>query len=225
MLTSSVLPSGISSHLTTFSVHHSGITNYRKLRNMSLDKHLMVYHYHHHHRLYNSVRVLASLLGFVTIIFTVWGCQPHAQPPTWWARVPLLVWVITFDLSGKVDPASSYATTGIVLRIIWPRKPHHYVKVGIPSVGILWYNLDIKFMKIRSALLELYFDRCMNWCPMWWPGLKNSPTVTHACRKRRLKWVPSAWGYSWAILPLGVINVEACSSRLGAGHWTNNPAL
>jgi hypothetical protein len=27
--------------------------------------------------------------------------------------------------------------------------------------------------------------------PVWWPGLKNSPTVTHACRKRRLKWVSS----------------------------------
>jgi hypothetical protein len=25
-------------------------------------------------------------------------------------------------------------------------------------------------------------------------GIKNSPTVNHACRKRRLKWVPSAWG-------------------------------
>jgi hypothetical protein len=21
--------------------------------------------------------------------------------------------------------------------------------------------------------------------PVWWPELKNSPTVTHACRKRR----------------------------------------
>ena len=24
--------------------------------------------------------------------------------------------------------------------------------------------------------------------PVWWPGLKNSPTVAHACRKRRLRW-------------------------------------
>jgi hypothetical protein len=31
--------------------------------------------------------------------------------------------------------------------------------------------------------------------PVWWPGLKNSPTVTRACRKRRLKWVPNAWVY------------------------------
>jgi hypothetical protein len=50
---------------------------------------------------------------------------------------------------------------------------------------------------------------------VWWPGLKNSPTVTHACRKRRLKWVPSAWGYSWATLSPGVINMEAWSSCFG----------
>jgi hypothetical protein len=61
--------------------------------------------------------------------------------------------------------------------------------------------------------------------PVWWPGLKSNPTVTHACRKRRLKWVPSAWGYSWATLSPGVINTEAWSSRLGVGRWTNNPAL
>jgi hypothetical protein len=56
-------------------------------------------------------------------------------------------------------------------------------------------------------------------------GLKNSPTVTHACRKRRLKWVPSVWGYSWTTLSPGVINTETWSFRLGVGRWTNNPAL
>jgi hypothetical protein len=61
--------------------------------------------------------------------------------------------------------------------------------------------------------------------PVWWAGLKNGPTVTHAYRKRRLKWVPSAWEYSWATLSPGVINTEAWSSRLGVGRWTNNPAL
>jgi hypothetical protein len=29
-------------------------------------------------------------------------------------------------------------------------------------------------------------------------GEKNSPIVAHACRKRRLKWVLSAWGNNWA---------------------------
>jgi len=44
---------------------------------------------------------------FVTNIFTGVGRQPASQPPTWRTRVPLLVWAITFDLSGKEDPTSS----------------------------------------------------------------------------------------------------------------------
>jgi hypothetical protein len=55
-------------------------------------------------------------------------------------------------------------------------------------------------------------------------GLVWCPTVTHACHKRRLKWVPSAWGYIWATLSPGVINTEVWSSRLVVGRWTNNPA-
>jgi hypothetical protein len=54
--------------------------------------------------------------------------------------------------------------------------------------------------------------------PVWWPGLKNRPTVTHACRKRGVKWVPSAWGYIWDTLSPGVISTW--SSRLGVGRWT-----
>jgi hypothetical protein len=40
------------------------------------------------------------------------------QPPTWRTRLSLFVWVITFDLSDMGDPASSYATAGIALRVI-----------------------------------------------------------------------------------------------------------
>jgi hypothetical protein len=32
--------------------------------------------------------------------------------------VTLFVWVITYDLSGLGDPASSYATAGLALRVI-----------------------------------------------------------------------------------------------------------
>jgi hypothetical protein len=71
--------------------------------------------------------------------FTGWGCQPHAQPPTWRTIVPLFVWVITFDLSSMGAPASSYATAGIALRILRPRKPRHYVTVGMPPVGLFLY--------------------------------------------------------------------------------------
>ena len=57
------------------------------------------------------------------------GCQFHAQPPTWKTRVSPFVWVITFDLPNMRDLTSNYANAGIALRILWPRKPHHAVKV------------------------------------------------------------------------------------------------
>jgi hypothetical protein len=46
---------------------------------------------------------------------------------------------------------------------------------------------------------------------------KNSPTVAHACRKRRLKLVLGAWGYNWATQFPGDMNMETWSSRLGVG--------
>jgi hypothetical protein len=49
-------------------------------------------------------------------------------------------------------------------------------------------------------------------------GEKNSPTVAHACRKRRLNWVLGAWGYNWATQSPGDINMETWSSRLGVGE-------
>jgi hypothetical protein len=69
-------------------------------------------------------------------LFVGWGYQPNAQHTTRRTRISLLVWVITFDLSGMVCPTSSYSTTSITLRIIWARKPHHYIIVGIHSEGV-----------------------------------------------------------------------------------------
>jgi len=48
--------------------------------------------------------------------------------------------VLSFDLSGKGGPTSSYATAGIALWIIVPRKPPYpakdaFVKVEIPQGG------------------------------------------------------------------------------------------
>jgi hypothetical protein len=49
-----------------------------------------------------------------------------------------------------------------------------------------------------ESTLPIYFQNT-RLTPVWWPGVKNSPNVAHACRKRRLKGAPIAWGYSWAI--------------------------
>jgi hypothetical protein len=70
------------------------------------------------------------------LIFMVWGYFPHAQPPTWRTRVFLFVWLLPHDLSGMGAPTSSYATTGIALRVSGTLKPYHHDKVKTPSVGI-----------------------------------------------------------------------------------------
>jgi hypothetical protein len=90
---------------------------------------------------------------FPNNIIILWGCQPHAQPPTWRTRVSLFVWVITFDMSGMGDPASSYATAGIALRIIWPRKPHHYVKVYL-RWGLITLT-PVKYKLVSSVISRL----------------------------------------------------------------------
>jgi hypothetical protein len=76
--------------------------------------------------------------GFETVLF--YGLTSDRRPtppplPTWRASVSLFVWVITFNVSGVGGPTSSYATASIALRIIWPHKPHHSVKVCIPRGG------------------------------------------------------------------------------------------
>jgi hypothetical protein len=82
------------------------------------------------------------------------------------------------------------------------------------------YNLCL-VLPAASMKTTAFFDIPLRWrrqYPVWWPGLKNSPTVTHACRKRRLKWVPSPWGYIWATLSPGVINTPGAPGwGLGAG--------
>jgi hypothetical protein len=52
---------------------------------------------------------------------------------------------------------------------------------------------------------------------------KNSSTVTHACRKRRLQWVLGAWVYNWVTQSPGDISKETWSSTLGVGRGANDP--
>jgi hypothetical protein len=92
-------------------------------------------------------------------LFTGWSRQPHAQPPTWRAKVSLFVWIITFDLSDMGDPTSSYTTASIALRIIWPRKPHHYVKVRIPTGGMKVLLCGIE--RNSHKLCKTYLSRCV----------------------------------------------------------------
>jgi hypothetical protein len=47
--------------------------------------------------------------------------------------VSLFVWLLPFDLSGLGDPAISYATAGIALRVTEARKLPQHVKMETPS--------------------------------------------------------------------------------------------
>jgi hypothetical protein len=84
-----------------------------------------------------------------------------------------------------------------------------------------WYDMMLS-CKWRRQPPDWRVARNIYWIsscrlPVWWPENKNSPTISHACRKRWLKWV--------ATLPLGDINTEAWSSRIGVGRGANNPTL
>jgi hypothetical protein len=85
--------------------------------------------------------------------------------------------------------------------------------------GITYQNVpNFSQTWLKNLLLDCHFITSFgvlnrNKFPVWWPGNKNSPTVTHACRKRRLKWV--------ATLPLGDMNAEAWSSGMGVGRGAN----
>jgi hypothetical protein len=63
---------------------------------------------------------ISIIIGFLTILLFYGDVvvSPMPQPPIWRTRVSLFVWVITLVLSGMGDPASSYATADIALRII-----------------------------------------------------------------------------------------------------------
>jgi hypothetical protein len=45
----------------------------------------------------------------------------------------------------------AYATASIALGIMWPHKPHHYVKVGIPSGGYIYRVFQKKLYNFESV--------------------------------------------------------------------------
>jgi len=56
--------------------------------------------------------------------------------------------VLSFDLSGKGDPTSSYATAGIALWVIAPYKPPYPVKVAFAKVETLQRTAEGRLPKI-----------------------------------------------------------------------------
>ena len=69
------------------------------------------------------------------------------------------VWVITFNLSSKGDPTSSYVTPGIAIQIIWPHMPHHYGKAEI-QMGKQLYKFIITFNCVTRQMLYFFSVAC-----------------------------------------------------------------
>jgi hypothetical protein len=94
--------------------------------------------------------------------------------------------------------------------------PQHYTTSQPRRHQLCIHYFRGYYMPHQSHPLWFYHPNSTGF-PVWWPGNKNSPTVTHACRKRRLKWV--------ATLRLGDINTEAWPSGMEVGRGANNPTL
>ena len=70
-----------------------------------------------------------------------------------------------------VMPYSSNTTASTALTIIWPRKPHHYVKVGIPFGGL--YNTYKKvsisqILKIKHCIWKAPSGETVTWRRHQW---------------------------------------------------------
>jgi hypothetical protein len=99
---------------------------------------------------------------------------------------------------------------------LWNPEFHCRIQTNPPLCLILSQLSIITWRRIFKFILILCSPRVVT-------GEKNSPTVAHACRKMRLKWVLGAWGCNWATQSPGVINMETWSSRLELEHRASNP--
>jgi hypothetical protein len=85
-------------------------------------------------------------------------------------------------------PASNYATAGIALRIIWLRKPHHYVKVEIPSVGTL------------PCKKENCWEASKKFSRILWR--RPRPKLGSEAKERRWRW---KFEFFWVVTPCNVV--------------------
>jgi hypothetical protein len=129
----------------------------------------------HFHILAHAVSCVRIQKILNKYIFIGWGCQPHTQPLTRRTRVSLFVWVITLDLASMGCHTSIIATASIGLRVIWPHKPHHYVKVGIPSVGYNSY-------KSTSIVLNTQNNPAFSSFCKWNCSTEEGANGTHFCK-------------------------------------------
>jgi hypothetical protein len=95
-------------------------------------------------------------------------------------------------------PNSSYAATSILLRILWPRKPHHYVRVRAPSGA----NKILGSIKLENFLISLQSITSLKGvstlCPTsWWWKYQRlvayGSKLAHFQNSKRLHNISETW--------------------------------
>jgi hypothetical protein len=73
----------------------------------------------------------------------------------------------------------AYTTASIALGILWPPKPHHYIKVGIPSGGMIFYSICY-FLVLLMHILICWSAVCKKRCKlyMWFDSFIRCPNYT-----------------------------------------------
>jgi hypothetical protein len=93
--------------------------------------------------------------NFVIISFLLCGVvSPTPKPQTGGPGYPFLSGSSPLTCLAREALPVAYATASIALGIMWPHKPHHYVKVGIPSGG----NAMIGVFKGLTSEILCYQD-------------------------------------------------------------------
>jgi hypothetical protein len=61
------------------------------------------------------------------------------------------------------------------------------VQLSLDQSNLQHEKIVLKLVHPQVSVISCIFCACEMGSPVWWPGVKNSPNVAHACRKRRLK--------------------------------------
>jgi len=166
--------------------------------------------------------VLLNKLCTLLLSRSQWPCglkrrSAAAHLLSFWVRIPAGAWMFVVSaLCCQVEVSASgwslvqrsptdWCVAVCDLETSWMRRPW-------PTEGCHAKNKQTNNTLNMSALSYLkikILSSCKNL-----KRHKNSPSVFHACRNRRLKWIQGVREYNWTILPPGDINTETRSSNL-----------
>jgi hypothetical protein len=146
------------------------------------------------------------------------------EPSRYWWRcfrhqflASLFVWRLPLDLSSKGDPASSYATAGIALRVPGVLKPPDYDKVEPPTRRVASYSRG-KILVCLSLKNKYLFFLPPTSSPPFPPQAKLLSRYSEASALRVFDW----WFYeTYKVVQIWPGQTVTCLHTVSPGHiWT-----